>query len=332
MSRVLVTGSSGFVGRYVCEKLLDDGYEVIGIGSLERKGDSLRITSLINHHSQKYTHIRHDLRSPFTDPLIEKIGKIDSIFSIASDSSVADSLTKPREIVLNNTELILSLLEYARIVKPKKFIHLSTDEVYGEVWDSLHKESWIYSPSNPYSASKMSQEGIIYSYWRTFQIPAIIVNCMNMFGIMQNKEKMIPKTISYLKSANTIPIYSSNGKIGSRVYLDCRNLSDALSFINSKIEPTYYLKKDNREDPLKFNVAGNNSIDNLSLVKKIAELMNINIMNVDIIDDSKIRPGYDRNYGLDDSLLRSLGWNPPFSFESGLKNTIEWTLRNTEWM
>lgn len=331
MSRVLVTGASGFVGRYVAERLLDDGHEVIGIGSLERKGDSLRVTTLLNHPSQRYTHVRHDLRSSFSEPLIKHIGKIDTIFSIASDSSVADSVSNPKDIILNNTQLIVSLLEYCRIVKPDKFIHLSTDEVYGEAWDSLHHESWTYSPSNPYSASKMAQEGIIYSYWRTFGVPAIIVNCMNMFGIMQNTEKMIPKTISYLKSGNTIPIYTSNGKAGSRVYLDCRNLSDALMFIN-KLHVLSYLKADRREDPLKFNVAGNEPIDNLSLVKKIAQIMKIDVYHVDTVDDSKIRPGYDRNYGLNDSFLRGLGWKPPYSFSDGLKHTIDWTLGRREWM
>lgn len=325
----LVTGSSGFVGHHLVEDLLNRNYKVIGIDSLTRKGDSQRLT-FIDHPN--YINLRHDLRVPFSESLINKIGTVDTIFSIASDSSVATSIDNPDDIINNNVQLILSLLDLTRKIKPSKFIHLSTDEVYGEVFGDLHKEGWEYHPSNPYSASKAAQDNIIFSYWRTYNIPAIIIHCMNMFGKRQNPEKMIPKTISYLHSGKTIPVYASNGKVGSRVYLDCRNLSDALIFIDQKINPIFYEKQQQLELPLKFNVAGNEPINNLDLIKKIAGIMKINVYPVDIIDDSKVRPGYDRNYGLNDSLLRSKGWIPPFSFEEGLSSLVDWSLKNKEWI
>ena len=327
--RVLVTGSSGFVGHHLVEDLLNRGYQVIGIDSLTRKGDSQRL--IFNDHPN-YINFKHDLRVPFSEPLINKIGPIGTIFSIASDSSVATSVDYPDDIINNNVQLILSVLDLTRKIKPNKFIHLSTDEVYGEVWGDLHREGWEYHPSNPYSASKAAQDMIIFSYWRTYGIPAIIVHCMNMFGKRQNPEKMIPKVISYLHSAKTIPVYASNGKVGSRVYLDCRNLSDALIYIDQKIDPIPYQKKEQLEIPLKFHISGNEPISNLELIKKIADIMDIKVYPVDIIDDSKVRPGYDRNYGLSDALLKSKGWIPPFSFEEGLKNLVDWTLKNKEWL
>jgi dTDP-glucose 4,6-dehydratase len=327
--KVLVTGSSGFVGHHLVEDLLNRGYQVIGIDSLTRKGDSQRL--IFNNHPN-YTNFKHDLRVQFSETLINKIGHIDTIFSIASDSSVATSVDYPDDIINNNVQLILSILDLVRKIKPSKFIHLSTDEVYGEVFGDLHKEGWDYHPSNPYSASKAAQDHIIFSYWRTYAIPVTIVHCANMFGKRQNPEKMIPKTISYLSQGKTIPVYTSGGKVGSRVYLDCRNLSDALIFIDQKINPVFYEKKNELETPIKFNVAGNESINNLDLIKKIADIMKISVYPIDTIDDSKVRPGYERNYGLDDSLLRSLGWNPPFSFEEGLKNLVDWTLKNKEWI
>ena len=195
---------------------------------------------------------------------------METIFSVASDSSVAHSLENPRSVILNNTELMISLLEACRFLKPAKFIHISTDEVYGEVWDNkLHKESYTYSPSNPYSASKTCQEAIAYSYWRTFETPLILINCMNMFGKRQNPEKMIPKAIRYIYTGQTLPIYTSKGKVGTRVYLDVNNLTDALFFIDKNVMPKLYLRLEHQEHPVKYHVTGGTSpIDNLELIKK----------------------------------------------------------------
>jgi dTDP-glucose 4,6-dehydratase len=330
MKKILITGVTGFVGCHLAELALLMGYKVIGIGSLERKGDSLRIEDLINN--ENFIFIRYDLRSSFSDTLIEKIGDIDTIFSIASDSSVADSVLNPRNIIINNVELITSLLDYAKKIKVNKFIHLSTDEVYGEVFSSLHKEGWTYAPSNPYSASKMAQEGIIYSYWRTFNVPSIIVNCMNMYGRKQNTEKMIPKAISFLAEDKIFNIYSDNGKIGSRIYLHVSNLANALLFLNENTTPIKYQSLSTQENPLKYNVVGENfPIDNLQLYLKIANIMNKK-PNYELIEAKNIRPGYDKNYGLDDSLIKNLGWKPKVTLEEGLLDTILWSLKNKWWL
>jgi dTDP-glucose 4,6-dehydratase len=326
MKRILVTGSAGFVGANFVEYLLEKtDHEIIGLDSLRHMGDSQRITK-----SNRFQHFTHDLNVPVSDVLSVKIGQVDYIINIASESAIDRSIVQPESVILNNVNLIINILDLAKRKNVKKFIHLSTDEVYGQYYDVPHKEWAKIVPSNPYSASKACQEAIAISYWRTYGTPLAIINCQNMFGKMQNPEKMIPKTIKYLHEGKTIPIYSSNGKSGARKYIHVRNLCSAIKFVtDSYITP--YTASDTEELPDRYHVGGHDEITNIALVNRIACLMDKE-PKIELVDEKQIRPGYDKKYALDDTKLKSLGWIPEWDFETSLKDVIDWTLKNPEWM
>lgn len=328
MIKVLVTGSGGFVGSHIVDYLLShtDWY-IVGIDSFTHKGDPLRLIDFNQTTNKRYDVFYCDLNSPISTRLKDKIGSIDYIINVASESHVDRSISDPVPFIQNNINLMLHILEYSREINPKKFIHISTDEVYGEsILDYKHKEWDFHLPSNPYSASKSAQEQIAISYWRTYNIPLIIVNCMNMFGETQDNEKFIPKTISSILKKEKLPIFSTNGYIGKRYYLYVQNLSDVLLYILTNINVISYNSKiETICLPERFNISGDVEIDNLSLAKKIASIMRKELI-YELVDTSYARQGYDKNYSLDNSKIISYGWNPIFSFKESLTKTIFWTL------
>jgi len=323
---ILVTGSAGFVGSNFVEYILKKTpYNVVGLDSLKHMGDSQRITK-----DERFKHFTHDLNAPISEVLSYKIGDIDAIVNIASESAIERSIKSPDAVISNNVNLMLNILDLAKRKDVKKFIHLSTDEVYGECYGEPHKEWDRIVPSNPYSASKACQEAIGISYWRTYKTPIVIVNCQNMFGKSQNPEKMIPKTIKYILKGKTIPVYSNNGKCGSRKYIHVDNLSSAICFILRR-DVAMYSGSEAGELPDRYNVAGEQEISNIDLVKMVASFI-IGDAKIELVEGESVRAGYDKKYALDGSKLLSLGWKPEMSFEDSLKEVVLWTLKNPSWL
>lgn len=328
--RILITGSAGFVGSHLVEHVIvNTDWDIVGLDSFRHRGDSIRV----DQDPERYKIFTHDLTTPISNRLINKIGKIDYIVNMASESHVDRSITDPVDFCENNFKLELNILEYARKVKPEFFIQISTDEVYGAALEGIdHKEWSTILPSNPYSASKASQEALCISYWRTFNVPVVISNTMNMIGEKQDSEKFLPMLISKIQKGEEVIIHGNKDFIGSRYYLHARNHADALLFIIKNTNPTMY--KDSFNEiivPDRYNIVGDVELNNLELAEKVADILQKDL-KYKLEDFHHTRPGHDRRYALDGTKMRELGWKSPITFDETLQRIIDWTLKRPEWL
>jgi len=331
--RVLLTGVGGFIGSHVLSHILKTtDWEVVGVASWTHKGTPERIEEDENYQENKHrvTIITHDLSAPFTEQTKKRIGKVDYILNIASDSHVDRSIEEPVPFIQNNVNLVLTMLELAREVKAKIFLQFSTDEVYGAApLGHNHKEWEAILPSNPYSASKASQEAIAVSYWRTYGVPVVITNTMNVFGERQDTEKFLAMCISNIDQGKEMTIHGNKDFIGSRYYIHARNVADALLHI-LKAEPTAY-SDGGADRPDRYNIVGEKEINNLEMAGMIANIME-KPLKYELVDFHAGRPGHDRRYALDGTKLKEAGWSAPVSTYESLKTYINWTLENKNWI
>lgn len=339
MKRVLLTGAGGAIGVHMLAHIMQNtDWEVVATDSwkADHKGYFDRLTRVVREHTDWPPRIKvltHDLTSPFTDREIADMGKIDYVINLAARSDVQNSIDDPLPFIRNNTELMLTMVDFARRAKPDVFLHFSTDEVYGPApKDSNgHKEWDPIVPSNPYSASKAMQEAIAIAWWRSYKLPLIITNTMNNFGEMQAPSKfpaMIQKNIE--NDVVTKVHAARSGEIGTRHYLHSRNAADAVVFILKNVPPVIH--QDGAMDlPVRLNIVGDKQISNLELVETIGKLMDKK-PQYKVTYFHEDNPGHDLHYGLDGAKLTSLGWKSPQTFEESMKNTIEWQQRNPEWL
>jgi dTDP-glucose 4,6-dehydratase len=331
MTRVLLTGAGGFVGSHTLRHILaTTDWDVVVIDSFRHKGTTDRVAVQMDGFDKNRVEvITHDLRVPFSKQMVAKLGKIDYIISMASESHVDRSITDPRDFVENNVQLVLTLLEYARENPVQKFLHVSTDEVYGPAPnDHNHKEGEPHRPSNPYSASKSCQEQLCYSYWRTYNMPIVITNTMNIVGELQDPEKFVPMVIKKVMAGEKMTIHASpDGTIGSRYYLHARNQADALLYILKNITPGKY----GEGEISRYNVVGEKELDNLEMAQLIAKYVG-KPLDYELVDFHSSRPGHDLRYALDGTKLADEGWVAPTPLEESLQGTVTWTLQHPEWL
>lgn len=335
MKRLLLSGIGGSIGIHTFGHIMyHTDWHVVGIDSFRHKGWTDRIAEDLKNHPERrerLTVVTHDLTAPFSPLLIKKIGPIDYIINMASMSDVFDSIHHSVPFVKNNIDLALNMLEYAKEVKPRAFIQISTDEVYGPSEAGQEFEEWSpILPSNPYSASKACQESLAIAYWRTYNVPIVIVNAVNNFGEMQSATKFPVIVQNKVANGEKVIIHGSKKDAGSRYYLHSRNFADALLFILKNLPP--YLHIPGKVDrPDRYNIASDERIDNLQFAKTIASVMG-KPLEYEFQDSATTRPGHDRHYGLSGKKLRDLGWKPPMSFEESLKNVIIWQQEHKEWI
>jgi dTDP-glucose 4,6-dehydratase len=223
------------------------------------------------------------------------------------------------------------MMEFAREIKPEVFLQFSTDEVYGVAPQGVNHKEWAtILPSNPYSASKACQEAIAISYWRTYGLPLIITNTMNLLGQTQDSEKYPAQLQRKITNGEEVVVHGTAESIGSRFYLHARNASDAVLFILKNLPPTIY-KENSTHVPDRYNIVGDIELNNLELAEMVAKILG-KPLKYRFDDFHKNRPGHDRRYALDGSKLKNLGWKAPQSFEESLRQTIEWTKANPQWL
>jgi dTDP-glucose 4,6-dehydratase len=325
MTTVVLTGVAGFIGSHIVEHLAaHTDWRIVGLASFRHRGDMLRLDGLP-------VELYHaDLSAPISPRLADRIGPVDYIINAASESHVDRSIAEPRAFIENNVSLAITMLEYARLVRPRAFVQVSTDEVYGPAEGLTEHAEWSpILPSNPYAASKAAQEAIATSYWRTFGVPLIITNTMNNFGERQDEEKFIPTILRSLIEGSELVVHGTPLQIGSRFYLHARNHADALLYLLQTIRPAQFSGPADRPD--RYHVRGEREIDNLSLAREVADIAGLPL-RYRLEDFHSTRPGHDPRYALAADKLTALGWTPPLDLDESLARTVRWSLAHPEWL
>lgn len=330
----LISGCGGFIGSHTLEYLLKNtDWNFICPCSWKHKGTPERIIEIFERNPEFKSRVRvitHDLTVPFTEHTLSTFPQIDYIVNVASDSHVYRSIEDPVPFIKNNVDLIITMLELARVVKPKVFLQVSTDEVYGSAPIGTRYKEWdVIKPSNPYAASKVCQEAIAISYWRTYDVPLVITNTVNNFGETQDPEKYLSMLIHKINKDETVIVHGNDNFIGGRFYLYVDNHADAILYILKNIPIKYY--KEEQDLPHRFNVTSDDELDNREVAYLVAELMGKEL-KFKLVDFHTERKGHDRRYALDGTKLKDTGWDMPFKFRESLEKYIKWSLENKRWI
>lgn len=327
----VLTGAGGFVGSHTLRHFLRcTDWDIVVVDSFRHKGLTDRVVQQLRGvDASRVRVVTHDLTVPMSRMMVNKIGRLhDFVVSMASESHVDRSIENPRDFVLNNVSLMLTMLEFARRTNPYKFLQVSTDEVYGPAPHGHDHAEWeTHRPSNPYSASKAAQEDLCYAYWRTYDLPIAITNTMNIIGEMQDPEKFVPMVVKHVLAGEVVPIHGTPEAVGSRFYLHARNQADALLYILRNLDVPRF----GEGEMAKWHVVGEREVTNLEMAQMIAELLG-RPLRYELVDFHSTRPGHDLRYALDGRKLAADGWKPPLSLLESLRRTVHWTVTHPEWL
>ena len=332
MKNLLITGGCGFIGsnfiRYYLDKYLD--INIINLDKLTYAGNLNNLKTL---SYSNYRFINGDICDSEIVSSLFKEYEISAVINFAAESHVDRSIDGPTDFINTNVVGTLNLLEQARKFhnnkktrKNFKFVHISTDEVYGSLGENgKFSESSPFNPNSPYSASKASSDHLVKAWYRTFGLPIIITNCSNNYGPYQFPEKLIPLTIINCLKNKSLPIYGSGENIRDWLYVEDHCIAIDTVIKKGEIGETY-------------NIGGQNEIANIDIVRKICGILDEVVPIEDgssykklitFVDD---RPGHDYRYAVDiTKIKKNLGWIPKESFHTGIMKTIKWYLGNEKW-
>ena len=319
MNKIIVTGGLGFIGSNLIELLLKKNYYVINIDKVTYSSNFYNTKEFQKNKNYKF--IKSDINSKKIKDIFLKY-KPSCIFNLAAETHVDRSIDNPTQFINSNINGVYNILEcfksFYKKFKNTKLIHISTDEVYGDVLEGRSDENFPYKPSSPYAASKAASDHLVYSYVRTYDLPAIITKCSNNYGPKQHPEKLIPKLIYNILNSRPLPIYGDG--LNSREWIYVTDHCEALYkvFKNGKIGEFY-------------NIGSNKNLDNIQICKallKVSKNLIGNKSNVKI-KFIKDRPGHDLRYALNSNKIKKqLKWQPKTKFTDGIKKTFEWYFNN----
>ena len=310
----LVCGGCGFIGSaFIRNHLKNNSHDkIINLDNLSIGSNKENLKQV--EKNENYSFFNDDIKD---FEIVNKIAKsVDIIINFAAETHVDRSISNPKPFIETNVMGTYSLLEAAR-KNDKLFVHVSTDEIYGDAENNVSfTEEDLLKTSNPYSATKASADHLVEAYHRTYGLKCITTRCTNNFGPYQFPEKLIPKTIIRASKDQKVPLYGGGSQIRSWIYVI--DHVDAIESLISKGKSGQV-----------YNISAWNEIPNRTVVEKILQFMTKPINLIETVVD---RPGHDKRYSIDASKIKqTTGWSPRYQFDQALEETVEWYLKNSDW-
>jgi dTDP-glucose 4,6-dehydratase len=323
MSTLLITGGAGFIGsNLVHHALAHTADRLVVVDKLTYAGSLLNLEGAIG--SPRVVFVEADIADEAAMARVFADTRPDAVLNLAAETHVDRSIDSPRPFVDTNVVGTLVLLEAARKFRTPRFLHVSTDEVYGTLGpDGLFSEETAYAPNSPYAASKASADHLVRAYFHTYQMPVVITNCSNNYGPRQFPEKLIPLMLLNALEGKPLPIYGDGGNVRDWLHVDDHCTGLLLVLARGRAGE-------------KYNIGGGNERTNLQVVDALCDVLDTLQPQATSRKSLKTfvpdRPGHDRRYAIDAAKIRrELGWAPRHTFEDGLRETARWYLEHRDW-
>jgi dTDP-glucose 4,6-dehydratase len=312
--KILVTGGCGFIGSHFIKETLrqKEDWEIINLDKLTYAGRKENVAEL--EGDPRYSFIHGDICDPVSVNTAMK--EVDAVINFAAESHVDRSIQDARAFIRTDVEGAFTLLDAARKNEVKKFVQISTDEVYGQIMSGSFTEESLLNPRNPYSASKAGADRLAYSFHSTYGMDVCITRSSNNYGTHQYPEKLIPLFITHLIQGKKVPVYGEGKNI--RDWLHVKDNCAALLTV---------LEKGKSGEV--YNIGGGNERTNMEITRSILSEMGKGDEMITFVEDRK---GHDWRYSVDSQKIQeSLGWVPNVSFDQGLRETVKWYIENPQW-